>query len=122
MSIDDFIKIIPDDEHDLLKSSGGMIDNWKVCDDDVDRLGYLIVKWHGTVRFKREYESNKFHKMIKGFNAECIDGIGGITINERLYAFWLFEIFDTRNDKSMIYKKLKAAQQGDAPEPASPAR
>jgi len=122
MNIDDFIKIIPDDEYDLLKSWGGMIDNWKVCDDDVDRLGYLIVKWHGTVWFKREYESNKFNKMIERFNAECIDGIGGMTMNERLYSFGLFEIFDTRNDKAMIYKKLKAAQQGDAPEPASPAR
>jgi hypothetical protein len=43
------------------------------------------------------------------FRDEAISGIGGMTMNERLYAFSLSERFDActdENSRLVIYKKL----------------
>ncbi len=49
--------------------------------------------------------------MWSDFRDSAINGIGGMTINERLYWFGLFDQFDksvTQSEKENIYSKLMA--------------
>jgi len=60
-------------------------------------------------------ENNDTHETIyhmwSSFRDEAITGIGGMTMNERLYYFGLFERFDDCEDQHarlVLYKKLHA--------------
>ena len=54
---------------------------------------------------------NRLYRLGSKFNKEVIEGIGGMTMSERLYWFGLVERFDslqTEKDQNLIYRKLCA--------------
>ena len=110
MTLDDLYLAIPDHELELKNSLKKCILDWKVRSEDLDILAILVERWHGNVWFKSEQDSNDFYRNWISFKEEYIDRVGGMTMNERLYVFGLFPVWDhaDENGKTEIYKKLKA--------------
>jgi hypothetical protein len=110
MNLDELVNSIPESEAELKSSLKHWVESWKQDDRTTDELGYSIGKWHGNVWFKDTNISNKFYSDFMAFKREAIEGIGGMTINERLYHFSLFEKWgqSNENQKAIIYRKLKA--------------
>lgn len=111
MNLDELVQSIPDEDANFRENLNNWIGEWKNSEDDVNTLTYLIGKWHGTVWFKDQKAQNKFYEDWTNFKQNAIDGIGGMTMNERLHWFGLFERFDSCSDeaeKIIIYRKLLA--------------
>jgi hypothetical protein len=110
MNLDELVQSIPNSESDLRNRLFHWIDIWKRNDESIEELCYLIEKWHGNVWFKEDDISNKFHRDWIQFKTSLIYNIGGMTVNERLFHFGLFEIWDSADEKekSTIRSKLKA--------------
>lgn len=110
MNLDELVSSIPESEAELKIELKRWVEAWKQDDKSINELGYLISKWHGNAWFKDPNISNKFYSDYTKFKEEAIDGIGSMTMNERLYFFSLFEKWDKSNEnvKAAIYKKLKA--------------
>lgn len=113
MTLDDLYLTMPDHELELKNSLKKWILDWKVKDEGLDELVILVDRWHGNVWFKNEQDSNSFYRNWIKFKEEFIDLVAGMTMNERLYVFGLFPVWDgaDENGKSEIYKKLKAEKQ-----------
>lgn len=110
MNVDDLVQSIPNSESDLRNRLDHWIDDWKSNEESIEKLSYLVEKWYGDVWFKETDVSNKFYQNWIQFKAEAIEGINGMTMNERLYAFGLFSLWDSADEKtkSVIRAKLKA--------------
>ncbi len=94
----------------------------------VQRLGDLLLDWKTGARTAEELRDDveryignswitgdKDHATVYGlwsaFRDEAVDGIGGMTMNERLSYFSLVERFDAASDddeKLTVYAKLHA--------------
>lgn len=110
MILDELVQSIPDSESDLRGQLARWVDEWKQSGESVEKLGYMIGKWHGNVWFKDAQVSNSFWQKLCKFRAEAIDGIGGMTVNERLYVFGLIPQWDLTDEtgKLKIREKLHA--------------
>jgi len=110
MILDDLVQSIPSSESDLRKQLAHWVNDWKRNSDSIEKLSSLIEKWHGNVCFKETEVSNKFYQNFVKFKADEIEGINGMTMNERLYAFGLFTRWDSSDEigKSIIRAKLNA--------------
>lgn len=110
MNLDELVNSIPESEAELKVALKQWVEAWKQDDKSIDELGFLIGKWHSNVWFKDTNISNKFYSDFTKFKEQAIEGIGGMTMNERLYFFSLFEKWDKSNEnvKAVIYRKLKA--------------
>jgi len=108
MNLDELVASIADVK--LQQDLSHWIELWKRDDKDIDDLAYMIGKWHGNVWFQDATTSNKFHDDFQEFKKTAIEGIGGLTVNERLYWFGLFDIWDSGNEAthSRIRNKLHA--------------
>ena len=110
MNIDEIVKSIPDEDSKLRADLRHWIEDWKLNDGTIEELSNLVRKWHGNVWFKSQESSNEFYEQWKKFEIAAIEGLGGLTMNERLYWFGLFEAWDRTNeiDHKRIRVKLKA--------------
>lgn len=110
MNLDDLVQSIPDSEADLRSQLSHWVNEWKKSDESLEELVYLIGKWHGNVWFQEAEVSNTFHRNWVNFRANAIEGIGGMTVNERLYTFGLFALWDASDEtsKSKLRAKIKA--------------
>jgi len=108
MNLDELVDSIPESE--LKAQLLHWVEGWKVDDSDVEALSELIDKWHGSVWFSDQQAQNEFYERFQKFREEAIQGIGGMTVNERLYWFGLFEHWDGSEDESRhrIRAKLRA--------------
>ena len=86
------------------------MNEWKKDNNDVVALGKLIAKWHGNVWFENQENQNRFYEAFLKFQSEAIEGVEGMTMNERLYFFGLFEEWDCSDDsgQNRIRGKLHA--------------
>jgi hypothetical protein len=89
------------------------LEDWKKNNKTVAELNRCIGKYRSYV-FPNKHEKNlwKIESMLYNFQNEVIANSGGMTMNERLYLFSLFERFDAcKNDrgKNIIYEKLLSA-------------
>lgn len=87
-----------------------ILENWKINNKTVSELNYVIDKFRDGF-FPKENEINliKIGTLLYNFQEEIILNIGGMTMNEKLYVFSLFDRFDfskNNNEKEIIYKKL----------------
>lgn len=108
MNLDELVNSVP--EIDLRENLSRWVEEWKQDDKDIEKLAYLIGKWHGNVWFQDADASNKFHSEFQSFKSAAIDNIGGLTLNERLYWFGLFELWDSSNEttRNRLRSKLHA--------------
>jgi len=108
MNIDELVNSIQ--ELKLRKQLTQWVSEWKCDESDVLQLSDIISKWHDNVWFKNNSESNEFLNQFNAFKLSAIDGLGGLTLNERIYLFGLFEQWDCANEteQNKIRHKLHA--------------
>lgn len=110
MNLDKLVNSIPNSEPNPKESLFKWVNEWKHNTLGVSNLEYLIGKWHGNVWFKDANVSNKFYKEFVEFRDKGIRAVNGMTLNERLYLFSLFDLWDSNNPdvQNIIRKKLEA--------------
>ena len=84
---------------------------WKNNDETAEELIEGIERYLGNTWIENKEDHENIYQMWSSFRDEAISGIGGMTMNERLYWFGLFDNFDSCNsqdEKLEIYRKLHA--------------
>lgn len=85
---------------------------WKQNHETVEDLQIKIERYFGNSWIKKDEDYNRIYHVWSSFRDQAIAGIAGMTMNERLYWFGLFDEFDACPDqeaKLKIYKKLMAS-------------
>jgi len=83
---------------------------WKTDNTNVLELADSIERFFGNAWITSEETHNHLYRLWAGFKTQAISGIGGMTMNERLYWFGLFERFENASEleQKVIYAKLCA--------------
>ena len=112
MNLDELIsniKILSKDDN-TISTFLSIIEDWKINNKTVSELNYCIDKFRdGFFPKKDEIHLIKIGMLLHNFQKEIISSINGMTINERIYAFSLFDRFELckKNSKEEdIYQKL----------------
>jgi hypothetical protein len=95
----------------LLSDLAQYVEAWKSDDRNVKELETMVGRFFGNTWLPREEDHSKAYGLWKALKDDAIRGIGGMTLNERLYHFSLFERFDastTEEEKHVVYSKLLA--------------
>ena len=108
MNIDEVVDLIPDEK--LRSDLAKWVNDWKEDDTDITRLEKMLSKWHSYTWFEDDERTLHFLNQFDEFRKTAISNIGGLTMNERLYYFGLFDNWDNGNEqqKNKIRHKLLA--------------
>ena len=112
MNYDEYIKEVEkfsDDE--VVARLRRHLSEWKQDDTNAIELADLVERFFGNSWIEREETHNHLYRLWSTFKKETIDNIGGMTMNERLYLFGLFQRFDSSQSEAaqkVIYAKLCA--------------
>ncbi|KAB7619446.1 hypothetical protein [Alkalilimnicola sp. S0819] len=88
------------------------LENWKRTEATVEDLRSQIEKYIGHTWVETSEVQKKVYRMWAAFCGDAIGGIGGMTMNERLYLFGLVAQFDScraEECRLRIYRKLLAS-------------
>lgn len=113
MNYDEYINELSkySDDKAVLKLAQ-LLNDWKSDDKTVTDLAEAIERYFDNSWIENEEVHTTLYKLWSDFRKEAIENIGGMTMNERLNWFGLFDQFDrcpTENDKQEIYAKLLAS-------------
>lgn len=113
MNLDSFIKELDAYEHEkeasIIKEH---LENWKNDNTDVYQLSSAIEKLFGNVWFQEEQSHQYLYSKWTEFQRFAIKGIGGLTVNERLYVFSLFDRYESvggKSERAVLYAKICAS-------------
>lgn len=84
---------------------------WKDNNETARQLKEGIERYLGNTWIKKNEDHSKIYRLWSSFRDEAISGIDGMTMNERLYWFGLFDRFDasrSEEEKLLLYRKLHA--------------
>jgi len=98
------------EEKDVQKLADHLME-WKQNEETAEDLNHSIERYIGHIWINKDEDHNKIYTMWSSFRDEAIIGIGGMTMNERLYWFCLFDEFDSCHNEQArlkIYHKLMA--------------
>ena len=112
MNYDEFVNEVQkyDSDADVAKLLR-VLKDWKINDENMVQLQSTIERFFGHSWIECEETHNHLYKLWSSFNTSAIGNIGGMTMNERLYWFGLFDQFDSCKSeakKQLIYSKLSA--------------
>ncbi len=83
--------------------------SWKYDDSNILELANTIERFFGNSWIESQETHTHLYHLWSAFKREAIEGIGGMTMNERLYWFGLFERFEKSElEQKVIYAKLCA--------------
>jgi hypothetical protein len=111
MNYDEYIeevrKYSDDEAVDRLVSH---LNDWKSDNTNALELSDSVERFFGNSWITSEETHSHLYKLWSVFKAQAISGIGGLTMNERLYWFGLFERFESTSEaeQQVIYAKLCA--------------
>lgn len=105
MNIYELVSSIEDSE--LRENLFRRVYEWKKDNTDINKLYQLVTKWHGNVWFKELVKQLEFWSNLESFKEEAVDGIGNMTVNERLHWFGLFEEWDSSNESNQLRIRCK---------------
>lgn len=105
MNLDELVASIP--EPGLRDELFRWVDEWKSDQSDVERLSALIREWHGNVSFADPHAQDEFYARFEHFREWVIQNLGGMTVNERLYWFGLFDHWDQSNESTRERLRVK---------------
>lgn len=86
-----------------------LVKDWKSDDATVEQLHSSVERCIECYRYDGSINYEEIHRLWSSFRKEVIGGIGGMTMNERLYYFGLFSRFDkceTEEARGRLYEKL----------------
>ncbi|MEP4547943.1 MAG: hypothetical protein ABJ000_17305 [Saccharospirillum sp.] len=112
MTIDELaneIRAVSDEQ--LIQDLARYMEEWKEDDRNAEALKTMVDRFLGNVWIPEEKDHSKAYHLWSSFRDDAIHGIGGMSMNERLYVFSLFERFDScesEEETLMIYEKLHA--------------
>ncbi len=109
MNLDELVKSIP--EADLKADLSQRVDERKQDSSGVNRLYEVIARWHCNTWFVDQLAQDEFWANLQLFKQKAVDGLGGMTVNERLYWFGLFDEWDKRGEaeQERVRAKLRAS-------------
>ena len=112
MNLDELIKNIRKvSKEEIIQKLADNIQKWKIDERNTVELRDNVERFLGNTWIEKRTDFDKVYGMWAEFRNSAIDGIGGMTMNERLYCFGLFDLFDiAKNDteQEKYYKKLMA--------------
>ena len=112
MNLDELAKEIQNISHEkVIQELSRHLLEWKTNNKTAENLKDEIEKYIGSSWVESDEDHEKVYQLWSSFRDEAILGIGGMTMNERLYFFGLLNRFDsTPNQESrlIVYKKLHA--------------
>lgn len=85
---------------------------WKHDDSNVEELESWVEHYIGNSWIASEAEHKNIYGLWENFRSETMRGIGGMTMNERLFCFGLMNRLDvarTERERLAIYAKLLAS-------------
>jgi hypothetical protein len=85
---------------------------WKGNDKTVRELEQEIERYLGNTWVQRNEDHATIHQLWSSFSKVAVTGIGGMSMNERLYWFGLFARFEACPDEAArraVYRKLHAS-------------
>ncbi|WP_417442057.1 hypothetical protein [Idiomarina sp.] len=116
MNYDEYIKEIEKfSEDDVVSRLIKHLVSWKDDDTNVLELADTIERFFGNSWIENKETHSHLYRMWSAFKKEAIEGIAGMTMNERLYWFGLFERFEkvesepeSEQKQKVIYAKVCA--------------
>lgn len=93
--------------HELVR----WLEKWKSDNETVRDFEEMVERFFGSTWLESEADHSKAYDLWLKFKHEAIDGIDGMTMNERLFFFGLFDRFDQaiqEDQKHAVYSKLLA--------------
>jgi hypothetical protein len=114
MNLDELtINIRKISKEDSIQKLVSNLKSWKTDERNVIELRENIERLLGNTWIEKRTDFDKIYGIWNEFKNSAIDGIGGMTMNERLYWFGIIDLFDNaKNDseRKKIYEKLMAAK------------
>ena len=94
-----------------VQNLGTVMLEWKTDTSTAEDLRERVERYIGNSWITGEEDRQKVYGVWCSFRDEAIGRIGGMTMNERLYWFGLFDQFDSaaNEERSVIYRKLHAS-------------
>ena len=110
MNLDELIKNIRNvSKEDVVQKLADYLQDWKTGEKNVIDLSAGVERFLGNVWIEKDEDFEKINEMWSNFKDTAIGGIGGMTMNERLYWFGLFNHFDhasNDSERTKFYAKL----------------
>ena len=112
MNLDELTKNIRKvSKEEIVKKLADNIQEWKKDERNAVELRDNVERFIGNTWIEKQTDFDKIYGMQTEFRNSAIDGIGGMTMNERLYWFGLFDLFENAKDdaeQAKYYQKLMA--------------
>ena len=96
----------------IVQRLADLLMEWKHNQDTVEDLRTTVERYIGNSWVEQDEDHARIYRMWSSFRDKAIAGIAGMTMNERLYWFCLFDEFGDSPDekaKLKIYRKLLAS-------------
>lgn len=99
-------------EENVVQKLADYIQGWKTEEKNVVDLRNSVEKYLGNVWIDKQTDFEEIYGMWSEFRNSAIEGIGGMTMNERLYWFGLLDFFEkaSKDNQQKIYAKLMAKE------------
>ena len=99
-------------EDPAVRRLSNLLLDWKSDETTVEQLRERVERYIGNSWIESRRDHETVYQLWSTFRDQAILGIGGMTMNERLWWFGLFSLFDeceTDYDREHFYKKLLAS-------------
>ncbi|EYC50880.1 hypothetical protein AZ34_07200 [Hylemonella gracilis str. Niagara R] len=86
-----------------------LLEGWRTDGRTADELHQSVERYIGNSWIASDEEHKTVYRLWTAFRDECISGLLGMTINERLFCFDLFDAWDnagTEEGRAVIRNKI----------------
>jgi len=94
-----------------------LLEQWRANAQTADKLYQSVERYIGNSWIANDTDHESVYSLWSAFRDQCIAGRGGMTINERLYCFDLFDAWDsakTEEDRAVVRHKIDFVASNDA--------
>ena len=95
-----------------------LLEEWRTDASTAEELRQSVERYIGNSWIASDQEHKTIYSLWSAFRDECIMGRGGMTMNERLYCFNLFEAWDGASDekaRAVVRQKVDFATSSAPP-------
>ena len=112
MNLDELVQRIREvSDEKVVQGLADLLVSWKHDQCTAEELRQNVERYIGNSWIEKDADHTKIYRMWSSFRDQAISGIGGMTMNERLYLFGLSGRYDACKDQEAklgIYRKLHA--------------